>query len=67
MTSTEFKTRLENGDKLAVVMEALWQVNWKGRWAAPPLGMESKYRIQRYSEHAAWILAALASAEARKK
>lgn len=69
MTATEFKERLANGDRLAVVMSALWKINFPE--ALPDdqtviLAMCNSPRRYVYSENAAHILAALASAEAKR-
>lgn len=63
MTAREFKDRLAAGDKLAVVMHALWETEErKGR----SFNMARKESRKSYENDAAHILAALASAEVKR-
>lgn len=62
MTAREFKTRLAADDKLAVVMQALFELDGaKARNIIVP-----KCFRGRYQDRAAHILAALASAGVKK-
>lgn len=64
MTAAEFKQRLAAGDRLAVVMNAMWEDDTRGFTAK--LALQAEDIREAYASHAAAILAALASAEAKR-
>lgn len=66
MTSTEFKTRLANGDRLAVVMHAMVELAACRPVEEGYLFRHPQWLRDNYEKDAAHILAALASAEAKR-
>lgn len=65
MTAPEFKTRLANGDKLAVVTLALARIAYF-RLSPRAFTKLPQFNRDRYADKASHILAALASAEAKR-